>query len=221
MDLLRKTLVGFQDRAAVTRVFFPDQMELAVARSGQTMDPSAGPRGPGPKGSKFKFGYLTKQNALWAAFGLNIFGEKFSPADLVKDSDELFVVAYPSFNPREELSATYQLWQGAAQPKGRPLVVFNGELDRIRGGYYPAFAFGELAQLSKDFIPLFDAAYYIRNFKGSRPGALFRCYPGPWQVLRRNPLDDGDMRVVWTGDERPTLRQVAMEILPGSSQAAQ
>jgi hypothetical protein len=35
----------------------------------------------------------------------------------------------------------------------RPLVVFNGELDRIRGGYYPSFAFGELSKLSKDFIP--------------------------------------------------------------------
>jgi hypothetical protein len=31
--------------------------------------------------------------------------------------------------------------------------VFNGELDRVRGGYYPAFAFGELAKLRKDFIP--------------------------------------------------------------------
>jgi hypothetical protein len=43
---------------------------------------------------------LTKQNAAWAALGVNIFGSKFSPADLVQDSDELFVVAYPSFNPR-------------------------------------------------------------------------------------------------------------------------
>jgi hypothetical protein len=34
-------------------------------------------------------------------------------------------------------------------------------------------------------------------------------------VLRRNPLDDTDVRVVWTGDERPTLKEVAMEILPG------
>lgn len=45
---------------------------------------------------------------------------------------------------------------------------------------------------------------------------LFRQYPGPWQVLRRNPVDETDVRVVWTGEARPTLREVAMEILPGS-----
>jgi hypothetical protein len=42
MELMRKALVAFQDRAPSIRVFFPDQMELAVARSGQTSDPSAG-----------------------------------------------------------------------------------------------------------------------------------------------------------------------------------
>lgn len=47
-----------------------------------------------------------------------------------------------------------------------------------------------------------------------RVGTLFRCYPGPWQVLRRNPLDADDIRVVWSSDERPTLKQVALEILP-------
>lgn len=55
-----------------------------------------------------------------------------------------------------------------------------------------------------------------RNFKGTRPGVLFRCYPGPWQVLRRSPLDETETRVVWTGPARPTLREVAMEILPGA-----
>ena len=28
------------------------------------------------------------------------------------------------------------------------------------------------------FVPLFNSAYYIHNFKGSRPGVLFRAYPG-------------------------------------------
>jgi hypothetical protein len=34
--------------------------------------------------TRFKFGYLTKQNAAWAALGINIFGSKFTPVDLVK-----------------------------------------------------------------------------------------------------------------------------------------
>eukprot|EP00955_Chlamydomonas_euryale_P108491 365854-Chlamydomonas_euryale.AAC.8 len=56
-------------------------------------------------------------------------------------------------------------------------------------------------------------AYYVKNFKGSRPGVLFRCYPGPWTVLRRNPADKDETRVIWTGSEAPSLRQVQLEIL--------
>jgi hypothetical protein len=37
----------------------------------------------------------------------------------------------------EELSSTRQLWDAAAAPADRPLIIFNGELDRLRGGYYP------------------------------------------------------------------------------------
>ena len=33
--------------------------------------------------------------------------------------------------------------------------------------------------------PQFEAAFYMRNFKGTRPGVLFRQYPGPWQVGNR------------------------------------
>ena len=74
-----------------------------------------------PDGTGFKFGYLTKQNALWSTLGVNgLFGgKKFSPAELVQDSDELLVVAYPSFNPREELSATATLWREAGEPASR------------------------------------------------------------------------------------------------------
>ena len=28
-----------------------------------------------------------------------------------------------------------------------------------------------------------ETAYYIHNFKGRKPLSLFRCFPGPWQVL--------------------------------------
>lgn len=44
MDLLKRTLSAAfpADRRGGVRVFFPDAQELAVARSGQTADPSAG-----------------------------------------------------------------------------------------------------------------------------------------------------------------------------------
>lgn len=43
---------------------------------------------------------------------------------------------------------------------------------------------------------------------------LFRCYPGPWQLLRRNPLDDQDLAVLWSSERQPSLKEVALEILP-------
>ena len=42
MDYLRLYLNGLRERAKTTRVFFPDDRELAVARQGQTEDPGAG-----------------------------------------------------------------------------------------------------------------------------------------------------------------------------------
>jgi hypothetical protein len=37
------------------------------------------------------------------------FGNKFQPSDLVKPDDKMFVVAYPSFNPRGAQLETYHL----------------------------------------------------------------------------------------------------------------
>jgi len=65
-------------------------------------------------GDEFRLGYLTKQSAAWAVLGVN-FGSKFQPSDLVKPSDKMFVVAYPSFNPRgKSWSSTRRLSIGAA-----------------------------------------------------------------------------------------------------------
>lgn len=79
--------------------------ELAVARTGQTLDPNAGRVALDAKfgSDDFKYGYLCKQNALWAAIGFNV--DRFSPSVLVEEADEMFVVAYPSFNPK----GTYML----------------------------------------------------------------------------------------------------------------
>ncbi|EFJ41431.1 hypothetical protein VOLCADRAFT_107711 [Volvox carteri f. nagariensis] len=154
MGFLRQFLGAFRSRAASTRVFFPDNVELAVARSGQTEDPAAGRKSLDPKfgDAVFQLGYLTQQNAAWAVFGFYKSG--FDPVKLVKDTDDMLVIAYPSFNPR-------------------------GELDRVRGGYYPALFFPEIAKL-----------------------------------LLRNPLDENDVRVLWTSDKMPSLKEVALEILP-------
>ena len=43
---------------------------------------------------------------------------------------------YPHFNVNETL-ALRELDEEVCEPRGRPLLIFNGELDRFRGGYYP------------------------------------------------------------------------------------
>lgn len=65
-----------------------------------------------------------------------------------------------------------ELHQKVAKAASSPIIVFNGELDRIRSGYYPPFVYPKLGRLAKSFIPNFEPAYYIHNFKGSRGGKV-------------------------------------------------
>jgi len=58
------------------------------------------------------------------------------------------------------------------------------------------------------------AAQALRNYLSANAGALFRAYPGPWQVLRR--YAENKLQVVHTQDDMPTLKQVACDILPDS-----
>ncbi|PNH10484.1 hypothetical protein TSOC_002810, partial [Tetrabaena socialis] len=231
MGFLRQFLTGFRSRAATTRVFFPDNVELAVAQRGQTEDPAAGrkPLEPQFADATFQLGYLTQQNAAWAMFGFYKSG--FDPVQMIKDTDDLLVIAYPSFNPREELSAVYELHDKVARARGMPIIMFNGELDRVRGGYYASLFFPEIAkdrcacahapspshfplhQFGRELFPTMITAYYIHNFKGTRPATLFRCYPGPWQLLRRDR--QGNVAdVLWSSEKMPSLKEVALEILP-------
>ncbi|RVW70034.1 hypothetical protein CK203_059048 [Vitis vinifera] len=54
-------------------------------------------------------------------------------ADRVKPEDELFLVAYPYFNVNEML-VVEELYNEAVVNTARKLIIFNGELDRIRSG---------------------------------------------------------------------------------------
>ncbi|KAL5546539.1 hypothetical protein UlMin_006226 [Ulmus minor] len=76
------------------------------------------------EGASFKLDYLTKPS-FFEDFG---FVEKVKMKDRVKPEDELFLVSYPYFNVKA-LQRSYH------EHTTRKLIIFNGELDRIRFGY--------------------------------------------------------------------------------------
>lgn len=106
------------------------------------------------EGASFKLDYLTKPS-FFEDFG---FTEKVKMADRVKLEDELFLVAYPYFNvngshtlcPLNDINFTRffivqfvfpvemlvveELYKEAVFNTARKLIIFNGELDRIRSG---------------------------------------------------------------------------------------
>ncbi|XP_074382530.1 uncharacterized protein LOC141724326 isoform X2 [Apium graveolens] len=78
---------------------------------------------------------------------------------------------------------------------------------------YPAFFYPKLAALTKTLFPKMETVYYIHNFKGRNGGTLFRCYPGPWKVLRRV----GNKFIsLHEQDSMPSLKEVALDILPSA-----
>ncbi|OAY24354.1 protein LPA3 [Manihot esculenta] len=184
------------EKVTRTRVFFPEANEVKFARKSAF------------EGSSLKLDYLTKPS-FFEDFG---FVEKVKMADRVKREDELFLVAYPYFNVNEML-VVEELYREAVTNTTRKLIIFNGELDRIRSGYYPPFFYPKLASLSKTLFPMMETVYYIHNFKGRNGGALFRCYPGPWKVLRKM----GNACIcIHQQEVMPSLKEVALDILPSA-----
>ncbi|KAH0470888.1 hypothetical protein IEQ34_000611 [Dendrobium chrysotoxum] len=97
--------------------FFPEANEVDFAR--RTFF----------EATSFKLDYLTKPS-LFQDFG---FVSRVKMSDRVKPEDELFLVAYPYFNVNEML-VVEELYEEAVMNTTRKLIIFNGELDRIRSG---------------------------------------------------------------------------------------
>lgn len=198
MQLIREfcDLFIVPEKITRTRVFFPEANEVDFARKSAF------------EGSSLKLDYLTKPS-LFEDFG---FITKIKMSDRVKPEDEIFLVAYPYFNVNEML-VVEELYNEAVVSTSRKLIIFNGELDRIRSGYYPPFFYPKLGALTKTFLPKLETVYYVHNFKGRNGGTLFRCYPGPWKVLRRV----GDEYIcLHQQEDMPSLKEVALDILPSA-----
>ncbi|KAK2973216.1 hypothetical protein RJ640_024503 [Escallonia rubra] len=183
------------EKATRTRIFFPEANEVGFARESVF------------GGASYKLDYLTKPS-FFEDFG---FVTKVKMADRVKSKDELFLVGYPYFNVNEMI-VVEELFKEAVVGTARQLIIFNGELDRIRSDY-PPFFYPKLGALTKTLFPKMETVYYIHNFKGRNGGALFRCYPGPWKVLKKAR---NKYVCVHQQEVMPSLKEVALDILPSA-----
>eukprot|EP00670_Eutreptiella_braarudii_P004442 CAMPEP_0174297338 /NCGR_PEP_ID=MMETSP0809-20121228/50714_1 /TAXON_ID=73025 ORGANISM="Eutreptiella gymnastica-like, Strain CCMP1594" /NCGR_SAMPLE_ID=MMETSP0809 /ASSEMBLY_ACC=CAM_ASM_000658 /LENGTH=359 /DNA_ID=CAMNT_0015401065 /DNA_START=200 /DNA_END=1279 /DNA_ORIENTATION=- len=187
-------LRGFSQEYKAIRLFFPDEGEAATQQ------------GLVKGNRRVRVDHLTRPSGF-SDLLLDVF--KRDMGTTLKDDDDLIVIAYPSFNPNEMISVR-ELYD--ADPKKRPIVVINGELDRIRTGYYPGIFYPKLIGAMKDFLPKFDQALYLHNYKGSKGGVLYRVYPEPWQVFTRR--QGQRVNKVYEQETMPTTKEVALEILP-------
>lgn len=204
---------------AATRVFFPDTVELALARGGAAASSDGVPapdtafqKGafadyPGPCTHVFEPNFLTISGLARLMNQHPLIERRTEP------TDARFVIAYPSQN-LDELIEVAELHERVARPGSKPIVVVMGEMERIRSGYYPSWwARSEMAKLLA-FTPQFTQVYYIHNFKGANAAVLFRAYPGPFQVLLNT--GEGGFVTLWTGNTFPGHRKVAVDILPAA-----
>lgn len=136
----------------------------------------------------------------------------------VQDDDDIFVVLGAS---AQELPDVEKMIEAAGD---RPVVLFNLKLDSSRGDLgLPAFP---RRALHFRFLSRVLPVYYLRTRTYSRStrkapfvvnysGALFRVYPGPYQVL----LDGagGRYRRLSTLEERPALGAVRDILTDGLS----
>ena len=182
-----------------TRVLFPDKTEMLFQREKIFEQLDA---------SQFRLGHLTNPSP-WLEIGWDKNKKPIKELTNAADDDELFVAAYPHFNVNETL-AIRELDEEICEPRGKSLVIVNGELDRFRGNYYPGLFYPKCKSLSEEWLPRVDALYYLHNFRGSRFGSLYRCWPNDWHVLRRVENEPYSVpTLLCSFASRPTLAEVA------------
>jgi len=100
--------------------------------------------------------------------------------DPVEADDDLYLVVNPS---SIEVSTVETLCNQALD---RPVVLLNPALEDVAvvGIGYAA------RQLRERFLSQIESCYYIRPLEGA---ALYRCYPGPWQLWRENAPDQYEL----------------------------
>ena len=107
------------------------------------------------------------------------------------------------------------------------MVVINGALDKVRGGYYPGVFFPKLAQTVDRFYKKFESVFYLKPISDKGVyGWIYRQYPEPWQVVLQTRKSDGkggmliEDTVVYTSEERPEYNDAVAKLVRANAEIA-
>ena len=207
MTVLRKIVKLFEwlNQAPSVRVFFPDAAECSIALKGAGMNPVSGqcpgrhlPRLPWTGDYLLRDDFSQTTRKAWLG-GSSGFSPERQTSNKPPTGDRLYVVGYP-YDDSSEMEQVMELWNRHA----RPILVFNGNLDSIE-----ALPWGKRRSSTSSCSSSRRFTYTFAD--GDR--GWYRAYPGPWRVYRALP--DGGMECVAEYDERPELRDVAMQFFSG------
>ncbi|MFK8182966.1 MAG: DUF1995 family protein [Phormidesmis sp.] len=104
-------------------------------------------------------------------------GELSEPVDA---DDDIYMVVNPSSIEVETVETLCN------QATDRPVILLNPALEDVAvvGIGYAA------RQLRERFLSQIESCYYIRPLEGA---ALYRCYPGPWQIWRETAPNEYEL----------------------------
>mmetsp|Transcript_37993 Transcript_37993/g.150982 ORF Transcript_37993/g.150982 Transcript_37993/m.150982 type:complete len:276 (+) Transcript_37993:39-866(+) len=111
---------------------------------------------------------------------------------------ELFFVLNPGFNVDEYINLEN------FDDEKRTVVVINGELDRIRGGYYPRIFYPRLHKVAERSLRKFVPIYFFKSYPNR--GTLLRAYPGPWRLFYTS--GQGEIFCLIESEERPAYQEI-------------
>ena len=122
-----------------------------------------------------------------------------------KDSEappKLLIAISPGFNIDEWIELAK--WDTTKVP----LIVINGNLDRLRQGYYPSIFYPGLTKVSKSFYSKFSQVFFLQpvSISGDRyAGYTARVYPKQWEILLKS---DSNYEVIKSSEQQEKAKVV-------------
>jgi hypothetical protein len=177
-DYTFELLKSFSNYGNDVWVLFPDRKESFLASETKS-----------GKAASFR---LTSIDAVLGAYtsASTTYPSSFSIKEV--KPPKLLVAVNPGFNVEEwiKLQKIYTQLNTFYPSADITYLVINGNLDRLRNGYYPAIFYPELNKISQSFYKKFIPAYLLRPVAigGDRLATwLVKSYPNEnWQLLVKN-----------------------------------